>query len=120
MLIKRSKLPPPGPMDAMVGTGPAAVHYALSVAVAGNVTGWTAEVAKAPAFDAATVERVRAFYGSRPQAGTFHFEPAGVVPQAQPEEPVERPPEPALPALPQTTEKLEQHRGARKGRRTEE
>src|SRR4051812_13019718 len=66
--IKRVKGPP------APATTPPAIHYALSVAKAGNVTGWTADVAEAALFPDGTAALVRAFYLRRENAGTLSFE----------------------------------------------
>ncbi len=73
MRIKRVKPAPPGPMDALVGAPPPAVHYALAVDQNGNVTGWTADVSAAAEFDEDTAARVRLCYASRPGAGQLSF-----------------------------------------------
>ncbi len=67
--IKRTKPPPPGPMDAIIGVAPPAVHWATEAAALGNVTGWAADQAQAATFDEPTSERVLAYYASRPAAG---------------------------------------------------
>ncbi len=73
MRIKRVKPAPPGPMDALVGAPPPAVHYALAVDKHGNVTGWTADAAAAAEFGEDTAALVRLCYASRPGAGQLSF-----------------------------------------------
>ncbi len=94
--IKRTKKPPP-PSEA-----PPAVHYAVSVAPAGNITGWTPDIALAAELDDATCNTVRAFYKARENVGELKFErlpprPAAAVPVVE-EAPVAAP-EKAPPAV---------------------
>jgi hypothetical protein len=67
--IKRTKK---SPVPAVVL--PPAVHYAVSVAPAGNVTLWTPEVGRAGSFDATVAEKALKFYRCRENAGVLSLE----------------------------------------------
>lgn len=77
--IKRTKKPP------APATTPPAVHYALSVTDAGNVTGWTPKVDLAASFTKEVTTLVKAFYADRENAGDLKFEP---LPEPKVESPV--------------------------------
>lgn len=107
--IRRTKYRPLGPMDALTGRPPPSVHWATSVAPAGNVTGWTGEVLEAAIFPDETEQLVRAFHVRIENAGQLTFEPVDPPVQTsapelapEPEKPVaaetevEKPPEPAM------------------------
>ena len=102
--IKRTKQAPPGPLQtAMVP----AVHYAASIAPAGNVTAWTADSARAGAFDADVVTKVKSHYAAVANAGKLDYEALPEPPKlppvptpAAPVAPVVSQPAPAAPPAP--------------------
>lgn len=74
--IKRTKNPPPP------ATTPPAVHYATGVAKAGNITGWTADIAKAGEFHEAVADAVKTYYRLRENVGDLTFDAiAPVIPE---------------------------------------
>ncbi len=72
--IKRTKSLPPGPMDAIIGRAPPAVHWALALDPAGDVAGWTTDRAQAGQFDGEAAEKTVARYASRPAVGQLTLE----------------------------------------------
>ncbi len=102
--IKRVKTAQPGP-DGM--RPPATTCYAVSVAPAGNITGFTADSTKAGLFSDDLMARVKAHYSSRPQAGKFEYlkEPEP-LPEVKAVEPVKVDP-PTLPVTPEAAAKPE-------------
>ena len=67
--IKRTKKPPPPAI------GPAAVHYAATVAPYGQVSRWTSDPNEAGVFDDSVGAKVKAYYANRENAGKIDFEP---------------------------------------------
>jgi hypothetical protein len=78
--------------------GPAKTHFAAAVAAAGNVTAWVGKPDAATPVDAATADRVAAYYAAKAEAG----QPVGEVtavraPDAEPKpepKPAPKPPPP--------------------------
>jgi hypothetical protein len=105
-VIKRTKSPPPGPMDALVGAAAPAVHWATSISRHGDVDGWTPDREKAALLNDDEAGLVLARYARRgPPAGRVEAVQV-TTPEPEPE------PMPApMPAPEPTTRKFRGKKG---------